>query len=72
MTLQIDILNPKATKLLKDLEDLKLIAIKKSEEDGFLKVVKRLRTKAAKNSPSFEEITQAVESVRSQRYAKKK
>ena len=72
MTLQVDILNPKATKLLKDLEDLKLIAIKKTEDDGFLKVVKRLRTKAAKNPPSLEESTKAVESVRSQRYAKKK
>ena len=72
MTLQVDILNPKATKLLKDLEDLKLIAIKKTEEDGFLKMVKRLRTKAAKNPPSLEEITKAVESVRSKRYAKKK
>jgi hypothetical protein len=72
MTLQVDILNPKATKLLKDLEDMKLIAIKKTEEDGFLKMVKRLRTKAAKNPPSLEEITKAVESVRSKRYAKKK
>ena len=70
--MQIDILNPKATKLLKDLEDLKLIAIKKTEADGFLKVVKRLRMKAAKHPPSLDEITRAVESVRSQRYARKK
>jgi len=28
-TLRIDILNPKAARLLKDLEDLKLIAIKR-------------------------------------------
>ena len=72
MTLQVDILNPKATKLLKDLEELKLISIKKDEEDGFLKVVKRLRAKAAKNPPSLEEITKVVESVRSKRYALKK
>jgi hypothetical protein len=72
MTLQVDILNPKASRLLKNLEDLKLIAIKKTEDDGFLKVVKRLRIKASKNSPSFEEITKAVESVRSKRYAGKK
>ena len=71
MTFQVNILNPKATKLLKDLEKLKLISIKRDEEDGFLKVVKRLRAKAAKNPPSLEEITKAVESVRSKRYTKK-
>lgn len=71
MTFQVNILNPKATKLLKDLEKQKLISIKRDEEDGFLKVVKRLRAKAAKNPPSLEEITKAVESVRSKRYAKK-
>lgn len=72
MTLQVDILNPKATKLLKDLEDLKLISIKKDEEDGFLKVVKRIRSKAATKPPTLEEITKVVESVRSKRYAQKK
>lgn len=73
MTLQIDILNPKATKLLKDLEDLKLISIKKGEKDDeFLKVVKRIRSKAAKNPPTLEEITKVVERVRSKRYAFKK
>lgn len=72
MTLQVDILNPKASRLLKNPEDLKLIAIKKTEDDGFLKVVKRLRIKASKNPPSFDEITKAVESVRSKRYAGKK
>ena len=71
MTFQVNILNPKATKLLKDLEKQKLISIKRDEEDGFLKVVNRLRAKAAKNPPSLEEITKAVESVRSKRYAKK-
>lgn len=72
MTFQVDILNPKATKLLRDLEDLQLISIKETGKDGFLEVVKRIRTKAAKNPPSLEEITQAVESVRAKRYAKKK
>jgi hypothetical protein len=72
MTLQVDILNPKATKLLKDLEELKLISIKKDEEDGFLKVVSRIRAKAGKNPPSLAEITKVVESVRSKRYATKK
>ncbi|GAB3933082.1 hypothetical protein [Larkinella terrae] len=69
---QIDILNPKATKLLQDLADLDLIAIRQTTEDGFLKIVNRLRTKAADNPPSLEDITKEIESVRAKRYAKKK
>lgn len=72
MTFQVEILNPKATRLLKDLEDLELISIKKNDGDGFLKVVKRLRAKAAKNPPSLEEITKAVETVRAKRYGIRK
>ncbi|MFS8082356.1 MAG: hypothetical protein ACMG51_02800 [Ginsengibacter sp.] len=72
MTLQVDILNPKATKLLQDLADLNLISIKGSEDDGFLKIIKKLRAKAAINPPSLEEITKAVESVRAKTYAKEK
>ena len=72
MTIQVDILNPKATKLLKGLEELNLISIREQKEDGFLKVVKKLRAKASPNPPSLEEITKAVESVRSKRYAKQK
>ena len=71
MTLQVDILNPKAEKLLNDLAELKLIAIRESD-NGFLKVVKRIRTKAKKNPITLAEITKEVESVRSKRYAKTK
>jgi len=72
MTLQVDILNPKATKLLQNLADLNLISIKGSNEDGFLKIIKKLRAKASSNPPSLEEITKEVEAVRSKRYAKEK
>jgi hypothetical protein len=72
MTYQVDILNPKATKLLQDLADLKLISIKQTSGDNFLKVVERLRKKASSNPPSLEEITKEVELVRAERYAKKK
>lgn len=71
-TLQIDILNPKAEKLIKDLADLNLIAIRKSPPDRFLKVVKKFRAKAKNDTPSIEEITKEVEFVRSKRYARKK
>lgn len=68
-TMRIDILNPKATKLLKDLADLNLIAIKDTSKNGFASVLKKLRSKA-KSAPTFEEITNEVELVRSKRCAK--
>jgi hypothetical protein len=71
-TIQIDILNPKASKLLKNLEDLKLISIRKSSDDGFLKLVNKFRAKAKSNPPTLAEITKEVELVRANRYAKSK
>lgn len=69
MTYQVDILNPKADKLLQDLADMKLIALSKTPEDPFMTVVKRLRKKATTKPPALEEITKEVERVRSKRYA---
>ena len=66
-TLIIDILNPKAKKLLEELEALELISIKKDEKKGFQDVLKRLRKKS---TPSLKEITKEVEQVRSERYGK--
>lgn len=72
-SLQIDIINPKASQLLKDLADLNLISIREvKENDGFLKLVKKIRTKAKNNPVTLEEITKEVESVRAKRYAKTK
>ncbi|HML56828.1 MAG TPA: hypothetical protein PLE75_04505 [Ferruginibacter sp.] len=68
-TLQVDILNPKAAKLLKDLADLNLIAIRDTSKSGFATVLKKLRSKA-KSAPTLNEITREVELVRSKRYAK--
>ncbi len=68
-TLSIQILNPKAKKLLQDLADLKLISIKDSSTDGFAKALTKLRAKS-NNALSLEEITAEVETVRSKRYAK--
>lgn len=68
-TMRIDILNPKAAKLLKDLADLNLIAIKDTSKNGFASVLKKLRLKA-KSAPTLDEITKEVELVRSKRYAK--
>ena len=71
-TVQVDILNPKAEKLLQDLADLNLISIKNSTNDSFLKAVKKLRKKAQKNPPSLSDITKEVDLVRAKRYAKEK
>lgn len=68
-SLRIDIINPKATRLLKDLADMNLIAIRDSSKSGFESVLKRLRSKAD-STPSLEEITKEVELVRAKRYAK--
>jgi len=68
-TLQVDILNPKAAKLLKDLADLNLIAIRGTSKSGFATVLKKLRSKA-KSAPTLDEITNEVDMVRSKRYVK--
>jgi hypothetical protein len=68
-TMRINILNPKAVRLLKDLADLNLIAIQDTSKNGFARVLKKLRSKA-KSAPTFDEITSEVELVRSKRYAK--
>lgn len=61
----VEILNPKAKKLLQDLEDLNLISIKKAGENPFLAVVKKIRSKRAEIS--LEDITKEVETVRAKR-----
>jgi hypothetical protein len=70
-TIRVDILNPKAARLLRDLADMNLIAIHDTPENGFEKVLKKLRSKAAV-APTLEEITSEVALVRSKRYAKSK
>ena len=67
--MRIDILNPKAAKLLKDLAALNLIAIKDTSKNGFASFLKKLRSKA-KSAPYLSDITTEVELVRSKRYAK--
>jgi hypothetical protein len=45
-TMRIDILNPKAARLLKDLADVNLIAIKSASKSGFASILEKLRSKA--------------------------
>ena len=67
--MRINILNPKAARLLKDLADLNLIAIQDTSKNGFAAVLKKLRSKA-KSAPTLDEITKEVELVRAKRYAR--
>ena len=68
VTYQVDILDPKADRLLKDLADMNLIAIKQTNSDGFMEVIERLRSKAEQlGPPTMEEITGEVEIVRAER-----
>jgi hypothetical protein len=69
-TIRIDILNPKAKALLKDLANLDLIRIRKeNSENAFSEVLKKFRSKSDE-APSLEEITKEVEAVRKARYEK--
>lgn len=69
-TVQIDILNPKAKALLKSLADLNLIRIKKVKVKSELKEVLDVLRRNSDETPSLEEITAEVESVRKNRYDK--
>ena len=67
-TLKIEILNPKAKKLLQDLAELRLISISEKTSNPFFDVVKKIRSK--KSDISLEEIAKDIETVRSKRYGK--
>lgn len=69
-TLRIDIVNPKAKKILKELAELNLISIRdKYPSKSFQKLLTKLRNKTEK--PLLSEITKEVEFVRAKRYGKK-
>jgi hypothetical protein len=67
-TIRIDILNPKALKLLNNLADLNLIRIK-SNDDDLSKLIKKIRSNS-KEEITLENITKEVEAVRQSRNAK--
>ena len=71
-TLRIEIVNPKAKKLLKELANLNLISIGKSfdSKTEFKEILSKLRSNSD-SAPSLDEITKEVEIVRALRYATK-
>jgi hypothetical protein len=67
-SLRIDIVNPKAKSLLKDLADLDLIRIKKEKiKSEFVELLDKLRI-GSNDAPSLDDITAEVEAVRKARY----
>uniref|UniRef100_UPI00359387ED hypothetical protein n=1 Tax=Aquiflexum sp. TaxID=1872584 RepID=UPI00359387ED len=69
-TITIDILNPKAKALLKNLASLELIRIRKDNKNSDLADLLKNFRKNADNAPSMEEITAEVEAVHKARYEK--
>ncbi|VXD13570.1 conserved hypothetical protein [Marinoscillum sp. 108] len=65
-SIRIDILNPKAKKLLQDLADLNLIAFQSNEESNFSTFLERIRSKSD-SELSLEEISLEVKRVRKSR-----
>ncbi|GHU93989.1 hypothetical protein FACS1894156_1610 [Bacteroidia bacterium] len=71
-TVNIDILNPNAFALLRDLEKLNLISIGNRErvqkkEKSLINLISSFREEIAEAPLSMEEITEEVESVRHER-----
>ena len=67
-TLRIDIINPKAKNLLKDLADLNLIRIKTVKiKSEFIELLDKLRINTD-DTPSLDEISAEVDAVRKVRY----
>ena len=68
-SLKINLLNPKASKLLKNLEDLRLISIEKYPNKSLKQFLNKLRSKP---TISLEDISKEVDYVREKRYDFKK
>jgi len=69
-TLQIDIIEPKAEKLLEDLAAMNLISIQSNKQERLKSLLSKLRVQS--DDITMEEITEEVEIVRAERYANRK
>ena len=67
-TIQVEIINPIAKNILKNLAELKIISIKK-KKNSFSDILDELQANAD-SAPTLEEITKEVEAVREARYDK--
>jgi hypothetical protein len=69
-TLRVDILNPKALKLIKGMQDLNLIKVSEEPASKLKTYLKKMRRNSS-TTPGLDEITKIVEKVRADRYGKK-
>lgn len=70
-TFQIEIIDPKAEKLLEDLANLNLIKLQPLEpKESFRKLLEKMRSKEDE-APTLEEINREVEAIREERYVRK-
>jgi hypothetical protein len=69
-TVKVDILNPRARKLLRNLADQNLIVIRENKSDYFQQLLADLRSQSHQ-APDLEVITGEVEKVRTRRYSTK-
>lgn len=67
--LKIEILNPKALQLIKELQKLNLIKISEEPASKLQEYLKKMRKKAD-SVPDIDEISKIVDEVRTERYAK--
>ena len=72
MTFKVEILDPKAKKLLLEMESKKLISLTEENEKSFIDLVKRIRKRGLNYPIEQNKIIREVELVRGKRYAKKK
>lgn len=72
-TLHIEILNPKAKSILRDLESLNIISIKNNldSKKKLIEISSKMKSKKSEVI-SLDEIVKEVKSVRKNRYAKNK
>ena len=68
--LKIEILNSKALKLIKGMEELSLIKVSEEPATRLRLYLKNMRPNSS-SAPSLQDITKIVEKVRADRYAKK-
>ncbi|MGA9212062.1 hypothetical protein [Kaistella sp.] len=67
--LKIEILNPKALQLIKQLQELNLIKISDEPKSKLQEYLKKMRKNAGR-VPNLDEISKTVDEVRAERYAK--
>ena len=68
--LKIEILNPKALQLIKDMQDLKLIKISDEPVSKLKAYLKKMRRNSS-TAPGLDEIAKLVDEVRAKGYAKR-